>query len=145
MLLYCQQVWQHLIGCTINYSHFFLKLAILHPNTTKCSWQTNVSIRLHPAIYSDTESFKFLQVVVEGLDVRKHTHRVRLVAHLQHVVHLDETQAVSLLPETSSGATEMLRIIFPNRGWLPCTCSSYSAVVKASPRLCLRLAGWSVL
>lgn len=59
-----------------------------------------VSIQLHVAIYSDTESFKFLQVVVEGLDVRKHAHGVWLVAHLQHVVHLDETQAVSLLPET---------------------------------------------
>lgn len=55
---------------------------------------------LRLVIYSDTESLKLLQVVVEGLDVCEHTHGVRLVPHLQHVVHLDQTEAVGLLPET---------------------------------------------
>lgn len=50
-------------------------------------------------MYSDTELlFKRLQVVVEGLDVCKHTHGVWLVAHLQHVLHLDQTETVCLLP-----------------------------------------------
>lgn len=49
---------------------------------------------------SDTELLELLQVVVEGLDVRKHTHGVWLVPHLQHVVHLNQPQTVGLLPET---------------------------------------------
>lgn len=51
-------------------------------------------------IYSDTESFKLLQMIVQRLDICKDTHRVRLVPHIQHVFHLDQTQTVSLLPET---------------------------------------------
>lgn len=41
-------------------------------------------------------------MVVEGLDVRKHTHGVGLVPHDHHVLHLDQTETVSLLPETQT-------------------------------------------
>lgn len=51
-------------------------------------------------IYSDTESLKLLQMVVEGLDIREHTHGVWLVPHLHHVIHLDQTEAVRLLSGT---------------------------------------------
>lgn len=39
-------------------------------------------------------------MVVERLDICEDTHGVWLVAHLQHVIHLDEPKTVSLLPET---------------------------------------------
>lgn len=39
-------------------------------------------------------------MVVERLDICEDTHGVRFVAHLQHVIHLDEPKTVSLLPET---------------------------------------------
>ena len=41
-------------------------------------------------------------MVVEGLDVCEHTHGVWLVPHVQHVLNLDQTEAVSLLPETET-------------------------------------------
>lgn len=56
----------------------------------------------YDVLLSDAELLKLLQVVVERLDVGKHTHGVRLVPHLQHVVHLDQTQTVRLLPETQT-------------------------------------------
>ena len=59
-----------------------------------------VNNNLGCVIYSDTELLELLQVVVEGLDVCEHTHGVWLVPHVQHVLHLDQTEAVSLLPET---------------------------------------------
>lgn len=51
---------------------------------------------------SDAESLELLQVVVQRLDVGEHTHGVWFIPHLQHVVHLDQTEAVGLLPATHS-------------------------------------------
>lgn len=67
---------------------------------TVSDWSAHSSESCLFVVYSDAELFKLLQVVVERLDVRKHTHGVRLVPHLHHVLHLDQTEAVGLLPET---------------------------------------------
>lgn len=145
--LYSQQSFGNILQAAPLKTMFFHSLSYkgTRPNTTKCSWHTEVSKELHIAIYSDTESFKFLQVVVERLDIRKDAHGVWLVPHLQHVVHLDETEAVSVLPGRWNGAMETLRSVCQSRGRSPSICWSYSAVVKARPRLCLRLDGSSVL
>ena len=46
-------------------------------------------------------SLKLPQVVVEGLDVGEDTHGVWLPAHHHHILHLDQTVAVCLLPGTT--------------------------------------------
>ena len=71
-------------------------------------------------------------MVVERLDICEDAHGVRFVAHLQHVVHLDEPEAVGLLPETHGSEVSAAD---PRR---PGFCGSYSAVEKASSRFCLR-------
>lgn len=60
-------------------------------------------------MYSDTELLKRLQVAVEGLDVCKHTHGVRLGPHRHHVLHLDQTETVSLL---LCGGEGQLQVVF---------------------------------
>lgn len=49
-------------------------------------------------------------MVVEGLDIGEHAHGVRFVAHLQHVVHLDQTETVGLGSDTGGQPGEMSQI-----------------------------------